>query len=97
MVPVVDILLVRVDGDYSELVLRDGSNVTDSQALNAWEQRLGSTFLRVHRGTLVSIADVERVERADGSTYRLFLRGYPDAVAVSRSRAAALKAALREE
>jgi len=95
VVPVADILLVRADGDYSELALRDGSRIVLKEPLSHWEERLGKPFLRVHRGALVSLADVERVERAHGSTYRLFLRGYSAAVAVSRSRAPALREALR--
>ena len=90
-----EIVLVRAEGDYSALVLRDGTTVLQKQPLASWERRLGPGFMRVHRGTLVSLADVERVERADGSTYRLHLRGHAEPIAVSRSHGAALKAALR--
>jgi two-component system LytT family response regulator len=98
VVPLADIVVVRADGDYSELVLRDGTAITQKQSLAAWEQRLGAAFMRVHRNTLVSLADVERVERADDtSAYRLYLRGHAEPIAVSRSHGAALKAALRGE
>lgn len=95
VVPAADIIAVRADGDYSELLLRDGTRIVQKETLTHWEQRLGPAFLRVHRDTLVSLAEVERVERdPDGSTYRLLLRGQPGVVAVSRSRAATLKASL---
>lgn len=95
VVDVAQLLLVRAAGDYTELVLRDGSSVVVKVALGRWETRLGAAFVRVHRSTLVSVADVVRVERAEGSTYRLFLRGHAHAVAVSRAHAPRLRAALR--
>jgi two-component system LytT family response regulator len=93
-VPIAEIVMVRADGDYSELVLRDGSSVVQKQPLTSWERKLGPGFMRVHRNTLVSIVDVERVERAGTSTYRLHLRGHAAAIPVSRSHGTALKAAL---
>ena len=95
-VPIAEIVLVRADGDYSELVLRDGSTVVQKQPLTSWERRLGPGFMRVHRNTLVSIVDVERVERAGGSSYRLHLRGHAAVIPVSRSHGTALKAALQQ-
>jgi two-component system LytT family response regulator len=96
LVDVADIILVRAERDYTEIVLRDGSTFLQKMPLTRWETRLGAAFVRVHRGALVSVAAVERVERvADGSTSRLFLRGYAHAVTVSRAHAAHLKEVLR--
>lgn len=95
VVPAADIIAVRADGDYCQLLLRDGTRIVQKDTLTRWEQRLGPTFLRVHRDALVALAEVERVERdPDSSTYRLLLRGERGVVAVSRSRAASLKASL---
>jgi two-component system LytT family response regulator len=95
VVAIAEIILVNAEGDYSELVLRDGATVMVKQPLTSWVERLGDAFVRVSRSALVSIADIETVERDDGSAYRLVLRGYPNAVSVSRSRGTAVKAALR--
>jgi two-component system LytT family response regulator len=92
---VADIILVRAERDYSELVLRDGTTLVQKLPLSRWEERLGAAFTRVHRANLVSVGDIVRVERSRTSTFRLFLRDYPHAVPVSRARAAALKAVLR--
>lgn len=89
------LVMVNADGDYSELVLRDGTRTTVKVALSRWERRLGPAFARVHRSTIVSLSDVVRVERSDGSTYRLFLKGRRDEIAVSRGLAARLLASLR--
>jgi two-component system LytT family response regulator len=95
VVPAADVISVRADGDYCELLLRDGTRIVQKETLTRWEQRLGPAFVRVHRDALVSLAEVERVERdPDGSTYRLLLRGQRGVVAVSRSRAATLKESL---
>lgn len=90
-----DIVIVLAAGDYSTLVLRDGSEVSHKATLASWEERLGESFERVHRGTLVSLSDIERFERAEGSTYQVFLRGRSEPIPVSRARARALRDALR--
>ncbi len=89
-----DILMVRAKGDYSEFLLRDGSRVEQHHPLGHWEKRLGNGFFRVHRSTIVSLVDVERVERAAGSSSQLYLRHLEEAIPVSRSRVKALKVRL---
>jgi len=76
-----DVLLVQAERDYTELLLRDGSRVLAKQPLARWEARLGPAFVRVHRGALVAAAEIVRIERD-----RLFLRGQPEPVAISRRR-----------
>jgi two-component system LytT family response regulator len=88
------IVWVEADRDYTHVHLREGSAVVVKSTLARWEARLGEAFLRVHRGVLVSLADVVKIERASGSSYRLFLRGRGEEIAVSRAHAGALKAAL---
>jgi two-component system LytT family response regulator len=95
VVAITEIILVNAEGDYSELVLRDGATVMVKQPLTSWEERLGAAFVRVSRSALVSIADIELIERDEGSAYRLTLKGYDKPVAVSRSRGTAVKAALK--
>jgi two-component system LytT family response regulator len=95
LVAVADILAVRAQGDYSELVLRDGTTAVVKQPLASWERRLGGAFQRVHRNALVSLADVEQVEPTDGSNHRVRVRGIAEPITVSRSQGTALKAALR--
>jgi two-component system LytT family response regulator len=97
VVAIAEIILVNAEGDYSELVLRDGTTVMIKQPLTSWEERLGPAFVRVSRSALVSIADIEVVERDEGSAYRLTLRGYAKPISVSRSRGTAVKAALRDK
>ena len=95
VVDVGEILLVQAERDYTEIVLRDGARLVAKMPLARWEARLGAAFVRVHRSTLVRIAEVLRVERAEGSTSRLYLRGVAAAVPVSRAHSAALRATLR--
>jgi two-component system LytT family response regulator len=89
-----EILLVRADGDYTHLQLRDGTTVTVKVALSAWAERLRASFVRAHRSILVSVADVTQLEKAEGSTYLVRLRGIEGPVPVSRAQVAALKRAL---
>lgn len=96
VVPIDSVLLARGAGDRSELELRDGTVIPRGETLLHWEERLGPGFFRASRTVVVSIAEVDRIERADGSNYRLFLRGRPEAIVLSRARAGELKARLRD-
>jgi two-component system LytT family response regulator len=92
---ITELVLVRVEDDYSEVLLRDGSTVVTRVALSGWERRLGQDFVRVSRSTIVAVAAVTRIERAEGSTFRLVLSEPAAVISVSRSRIAAVRASLR--
>ncbi len=91
-----DILMVCAERDQTKLVLRHGPPLLARATLSRWETRLGAAFVRVHRSTLVSVADVVRLEPSESSTYRLYLRGHPQPVAVSRALIGAVRAALHD-
>jgi len=62
------------------------------RALSTWESQLaGAPFVRVHRSLLVNLDFVERIERGEGYTYDLFVRGHAGPLPMSRRRATELK------
>jgi two-component system LytT family response regulator len=89
-----EIVLVSAERDYCELLLKNGTTLLVKLPLQRWEARLGARFLRIHRSHLVQLAEVVRLERSEGSSFRLFLRGRAHPVPVSRVHAVQLKAAL---
>jgi two-component system LytT family response regulator len=95
LVPVSDIALIQAEGDYCEIVLRDGGTFKQKQTLVFWEKRVGDALFRVHRSALVALDAVSKVERSEGTSSQLLLVGTGQTVPVSRSRVTALKAALR--
>jgi two-component system LytT family response regulator len=79
-------------GDYTEVVTGDGKRTLVLRALKDWERRLPATmFARVHRGTLVNMEWVERIEPHGDESFRVILRGIDRPVPMSRRHAARLK------
>ena len=87
-----DIAFIRAAGNYTELHLAGGPPLLVLRALSTWETQLaGAPFVRVHRSLLVNLDFVERIERGEGYTYDLFVRGHAGPLPMSRRRATELK------
>jgi two-component system LytT family response regulator len=88
------IVCLRGADDYAEVMLEDGKQLLSSRPLREWEARLPSrTFVRVHRGAIVNLDHVLRVEPAGDESFRVFVAGADDPVPMSRRYAARLRTA----
>jgi two-component system, LytTR family, response regulator len=91
-VKIADIVSITSDGDYSVVRLATGRTHRARKSLRDWLARLPETaFARVHRSTIVNLEYVERVEEWSHFSYRLYLRGSTEPVAMSRRYAGQLK------
>ena len=91
-VKVADIVSIASDGDYSVVRLGTGRTHRARKSLREWLARLPeNAFARVHRSTIVNLEYVERVEEWSHFSYRLYLRGSAEPVAMSRRYAGQLK------
>ena len=71
--------------DYTVVHTVEGGRHMVPKTLKEWEARLpASRFLRIHRGTIVNLKRVERVEPWSNYTYRVFLEGVEDPLTMSR-------------
>jgi len=87
-----EILLLRAQGPYTELVTTGGESGLVSKLLKEWEAQLpASHFLRVHRNTLINLTRVNEVEPWSNHSFRIILEGFPEAVIVSRRYAKRLR------
>jgi two-component system LytT family response regulator len=87
-----DIAYIRAAGNYTELYTGATPPLLVLRPLSAWEAQLaGTPFVRVHRSVLVNLDFVERIERAAGYTYELYVRGQAAPLTMSRRRAVELK------
>ncbi len=60
-------------------------SLASKRSLGQWERRLPpDDFLRVHRGAIVNLRHVERVEPWSNYAYRVHLRGWDAPVTMSR-------------
>jgi len=85
-----DVVRLQASGDYTELRLSDGRSFLSTRSLSEWQTCLPSTFMRVHRSTIVSLAAIVKLERAGGG-YVALLHNDREPVAVSRNYAGLLK------
>lgn len=86
-----DVVCVRSAGDYSEVILADGATVLVNRPLKVWEERLPqASFTRIHRGSIVNLSFVERLENG-GDCWAVCLRGLKEALPMSRRYAARVR------
>ncbi|MCE9667943.1 LytTR family DNA-binding domain-containing protein [Myxococcus stipitatus] len=91
-VQVDDIACLCSAGDYSELVTRDGQRYLTPRPLSEWEARLPEKhFTRIHRGAIIHLACVERVDGTADEGFLVHVRGAGAPLSMSRRHAARLK------
>lgn len=91
-VPVEAIVAIEAEGDYSRLTTRRGRRYLLLKSMKEWERRLPSQqFVRIHRSTIVNVADIAEMERESGQGYRVRVRHLDYPLAVSRRYAARLR------
>ena len=87
-----NIARIEAEAPYSRVWARDGKTSLVLKSLKQWQERLPETaFVRVHRGTIVNLDCVDRIERSAGHTFAVFLRGFERPVTMSRRYARRLK------
>lgn len=87
-----EILLLRAQGPYTELVTTAGESGLVNKLLKDWEAQLpASHFMRVHRNTLINLTRVKEVEPWSNHSFRIILDGFAEAVIVSRRYAKRLR------
>jgi two-component system LytT family response regulator len=81
-----------IGGNYAALHLSGGNRLLTRKTLKAWEEVLpSSAFFRIHRGVIVRLDRIERVENDKDGLLRVYLTGNDDAFDVSRRTAAKFK------
>lgn len=93
-VEVEEIVTIRGTQDYAEVVTRDGKSHLVRMSLSELEVRLPSTrFLRVHRSTIINLAQLVRAEPIGSGRLAIHISG-GQTVETSRSGAQALRSKL---
>jgi two-component system LytT family response regulator len=96
-VPLRSIVAIVSAENYTEVSLLDGARWLIRTTMDTWERMLpAELFARVHRTALVNIDAIEHVERAPDECTILKLRGFRQAVPVSRRAWCDLRPRLNE-
>lgn len=89
---------ICASGDYSEVFVNDANSINSTSGmlvekpLKEWQNRLPETsFIRIHRSTIVNIARIDSVKALPNRTMHLFLMDCKTQFCVSRRYAAKLK------
>lgn len=98
LIPVASIRAFQADQKYVAVQHADGVCLID-ESLKSLEAEFGDRFVRIHRGSLVSIAHIEAIERMPDGKSRVRLRGAsPDddnALIISRRHLADVRRRLK--
>jgi two-component system LytT family response regulator len=83
---------IEAEGDYTRVVLRDGTAGLVHKAIRDWQAALPpALFQRIHRSSIVNLECVERVEEWSSYTFRVFVRPLERPLTMSRKYASGLK------
>ncbi|HEX8735147.1 MAG TPA: LytTR family DNA-binding domain-containing protein [Pyrinomonadaceae bacterium] len=87
-----DISHINAAGDYSEIRTIDKKKLLIEKSLREWEERLPEkNFLRIHRGTIVNLEEIEHIESWFNRTFQIRLKNYRETFSVSRRYSVKLK------
>lgn len=95
LVPVAAVRYLHADGGYVT-VNHAGGELLIEDALRALEEEFSQTFLRIHRHTLVAVAQVEQLSRDRLGNTSITLRGVTTPLPVSRRLVGEVKRRLRQ-
>jgi two-component system LytT family response regulator len=87
-----DIRTIQAAGDYSQLHFGAAKHGLVLKPLIHWEKRLPEKyFVRIHRGTIVNLEYVTKIEKWFHRSYRVHVEGISEPKILSRRRANELK------
>jgi len=73
IIPIGEILYIQSDGDYVQIITKDGKFLKE-QTMKYFESHLPQTvFVRIHRSYLVNIAYISRIESDGKQNYQIIL------------------------
>jgi two-component system response regulator AlgR len=90
LIPIEEVRYFQADQKYTTVKHVGGEDLIDD-SLKSLEDELGSSFVRIHRNTLVNAQFLERIDREADGQHFVRLRGAAERLAVSRRMAGDLK------
>jgi len=87
-----EILLLRAQGPYSDLITISGQTGLVNKSLKEWEHQLPENlFLRIHRNAIINLSQASEVCPWSNYAYRITLKGLEEPIVVSRRFAKRLR------
>ncbi len=97
LIPVGDVHYFMADQKYVSVVHANGRDLIED-SLKSLEQEFADTFVRIHRGAVVAVDDIESLKKDEEGRTRVILRGGAgdDELVVSRRHVADVKRRIRK-
>jgi two-component system response regulator AlgR len=90
LIPVEEVFCFHADQKYTTVKHQKGEDLIED-SLKTLEDEYSTDFVRIHRNALVNTRFLERIARDATGQHFVHLRGFPDALEVSRRMAGDLK------
>jgi two-component system response regulator AlgR len=90
LIPVEEVFCFHADQKYTTVKHQKGEDLIED-SLKTLEEEFSAGFVRIHRNALVNTRFLERIARDATGQHFVHLRGFPDALEVSRRMAGDLK------
>ena len=85
MIKIGDIVFIKALGGYSEVCLTSGEKLSIHKLLKNWEDLLPeNAFLRIHRSIMVNMNHIQKIEKCDKKSYKIFLRNTEEKFIISQ-------------
>ncbi len=94
LVPIEEVICLQADQKYVNVIHR-GGRVLIEESLRELEREFGSRFLRIHRGTLVAVAQISGLVKDSAGRACMRLEGTDELYEVSRRHLSAVREFLR--
>ncbi len=83
--PLKNVMYIKSFGDYTKICILPKRKIVVHKTLTFWEKNLPKpNFIRIHRQTIINIDYIERFERDNGYSYRVYLKNVPVSFKVSQ-------------
>jgi DNA-binding LytR/AlgR family response regulator len=92
LIAIDDVLYFRAEDKYTKVVTADGDALIKKSIRELYEELDPEGFWQIHRGTIVNLRAIARVERDWRDQPVILLKGRPEKLAVSRTFASRFKA-----
>ncbi len=92
MIPIDEVIYFQAEDKYTKVVTHDGDALIKKSIKELFEELDHETFWQIHRGTIVNLRAIARVERDWRDQPLILLKGRDDKLTVSRTFAARFKA-----
>jgi two-component system response regulator AlgR len=90
LIPIEEVFCFQADQKYTTVKHVKGEDLIED-SLKTLEDEFSASFVRIHRNALVNTRYLERIARDASGQHFVHLRGFPDALEVSRRMAGDLK------